>query len=113
MKPKVYVETTIVSYLIGWPSRDVVIAGHQQITREWWEAASERFEFVTSELVIVEASAGDPQAARERLEALESLTLLEATDEALALARQQSSGQKYVRYPSRPISAREVTSKSE
>jgi hypothetical protein len=88
MKPKVYVETTIVSYLIGWPSRDVVIAGHQQITREWWEAASERFEFVTSELVIVEASAGDPQAARERLEALESLTLLEATDEALALARQ-------------------------
>jgi hypothetical protein len=28
-------------------------------------------------------------------------------------ARQQSSGQKYVRYPSRPISAREVTSKSE
>ncbi len=37
MKPKAYLEATIVSYLAALPSRDIVIAGHQEITREWWE----------------------------------------------------------------------------
>ena len=44
MKPKAYIETTIVSYVTAWPSRDVVIAGHQQITRQWWQSAADRFE---------------------------------------------------------------------
>ncbi len=83
MKPKVYIETTVVSYLTAWPSRDLVIAGHQQITREWWRHAGARFELVASQLVIDEARAGDPDAARDRLAALESVTLLDATDDAL------------------------------
>ncbi|NQT36597.1 MAG: type II toxin-antitoxin system VapC family toxin [Planctomycetes bacterium] len=88
MKPKAYIETTVISYLTAWPSRDVVIAGHQQITREWWQNAVDRFELVASQLVVDEASAGDPDAASERLAALNSVTLLDATDEALELARQ-------------------------
>ena len=36
MMERVYIETTFVSYLKARPSRDVVIAAHQQITREWW-----------------------------------------------------------------------------
>jgi hypothetical protein len=88
MKPKAYIETTVVSYLTAWPSRDVVIAGHQQITREWWSNAADRFELVASQLVIDEASAGDPDAARDRLAALASVTLLEASDTALQLAQQ-------------------------
>ncbi len=88
MKPKVYIETTVISYLTAWPSRDVVIAGYQQTTREWWRDAADRFELVASELVIDEASAGDPDAARDRLAALESVTLLEATEEAASLAQQ-------------------------
>ncbi len=88
MKPKAYIETTVVSYLTAWPSRDVVIAGHQQITREWWQTAADRFELVVSQLVIGEAGAGDPDAARDRLEALESVALLDATDEAFKLALQ-------------------------
>jgi len=35
MKSKLYMETTIPSYLTSWPSRDLIIAGHQQITKEW------------------------------------------------------------------------------
>ncbi len=81
MKPKAYIETTVVSYLTAWPSRDVVIAGHQQITREWWQDSADRFELVASQLVIGEAAAGDPDAARERLAVLESMTLLDATEE--------------------------------
>jgi predicted nucleic acid-binding protein len=88
MKPKAYVETTVVSYLTARPSRDVVIAGHQQSTRDWWDTCPDNFQLVASELVVQEAGAGDEGAARERLEALESLTLLETAEEALALAQQ-------------------------
>ena len=88
MNPKAYIETTVVSYLTAWPSRDVVIAGYQQVTREWWRDAADRFELVASELVINEASAGDADAARDRLAALESVSLLDATEEAAKLAQQ-------------------------
>lgn len=88
MNPKAYIETTIVSYLTARPSRDVVIAGYQQTTRDWWRNAADRFELVASELVIGEASAGDANAARDRLAALKLVTLLEATEEAAELAQQ-------------------------
>ncbi|NKC15406.1 MAG: DNA-binding protein [Gammaproteobacteria bacterium] len=87
MKPKVYIETTVVSYLTAWPSRDVVIAGYQQTTRDWWTDASERFELVVSELVITEASDGDATAASDRLDALRGITLLDATEQAAELAQ--------------------------
>ena len=86
MKPRVYVETTIISYLTARPARDVVIAGHQQSTRDWWTTASERFELVISELVHQEASAGDIEAAGDRIAMLASLASLAATEEALELA---------------------------
>ncbi len=54
MKPKVYVETTVISYLTAWASRDVVIAGHQPITREWWGSCQDRFEVLASDLVVRE-----------------------------------------------------------
>ena len=51
MKPKVYIETTIVSYLAARPSRDLIVAGHQQITHEWWHTARPSFAAVSSQLV--------------------------------------------------------------
>ena len=86
MKPRVYIETTVISYLTARPARDVVIAGHQQSTRDWWATASERFELVISELVREEAGAGDPDAVHARLTLLTSLALLDATAEAQELA---------------------------
>lgn len=88
MKSKVYIETTVVSYLTAWPSRDVVIAGYQQTTREWWRDAASRFDLVASQLVMQEAGAGDAAAAKDRLAALGSVTLLDATEEAAELAEQ-------------------------
>ena len=87
MKPKVYVETSVVSYLTAWPSRDVVTLGNQVATREWWREAATRFELVVSPLVIEESSVGDPEAARARLAALESVRLIDAGDDAIALGR--------------------------
>jgi len=86
-KPKVYIETSIVSYLTAWPSRDLVTAARQQITREWWETRREGFELFISQSVIDEASAGDPDAAKRRLEALNTLPLLNPMEEGDELAQ--------------------------
>jgi predicted nucleic acid-binding protein len=87
MRPRVYVETTVVSYLTSRPSRDVVVAGHQQLTRDWWDMARDRFEVVASQLVVQEASTGDPSAAQRRLEVLEQVDLVAMSEEALLLAQ--------------------------
>lgn len=88
MRAKVYIETTVISYLTARPNRDVVIAGHQKITGDWWQTGHQRFDLVASQLVVREASAGDPQAATERLEKLKTFTLLEVTEEAVTLAQE-------------------------
>ncbi len=86
MKPRIYLETTIPSYLTAWPSRDLVRAAHQQITREWWQRRHGYEPFI-SQLVVRECQAGDPIAAAARLEALEGLSLLAESEEAESLAR--------------------------
>ena len=88
MTDRVYIETTIVSYLTARPNRDVVIAGHQQITHEWWDTRRESDELCVSQLVRKEAGAGDFQAAQERLEVLKTMTLLATSVEALDLAKE-------------------------
>jgi hypothetical protein len=44
MKAKLYLETTIPSYLVGRPSRDLLVAAHQEITCDWWESRRAEFE---------------------------------------------------------------------
>ena len=87
MKPRVYVETTIVSYLAARPSRDLITAAHQQITQDWWENRRTDFDLYVSQLVVQEASAGDEQAIQLRQGILEEFPLLELNESALALAR--------------------------
>ena len=87
VKPRVYLETTIPSYLTAWLSRDLVRAAHQQLTREWWEKRREQFELFVSQVVVGECQAGDATAAVERLAILEGLPLLEQTEEATRLAQ--------------------------
>src|SRR4051812_42417413 len=88
MADRVYIETTIVSYLTAWPSRDVVIAGHQQTTREWWDTARSQFDIYTSQLVVEEASGGDPVAAKERLDVLKLVPIVATTPQAVQLANE-------------------------
>ena len=87
MKPKVYLETTIISYLAARPSRDIIIAAHQELTNEWWENRRKRFDLFVSQLVIQEAKSGDKEAARKRLGLLEPIPSLELNDKAISLAR--------------------------
>src|SRR5687768_6616519 len=86
MKPSVYVETTIISYLVGWLNRnDLQVAAHQELTRRWWSRRRDEFELFASSLVIDEASDGDPALAAERLHFLQGLSLLQVSDQAHAL----------------------------
>jgi predicted nucleic acid-binding protein len=87
MRAKLYVETSVISYLTARPSRDVISLGHQQLTREWWDRAGLEFELYASRLVVAEAQLGDPVAAAARLVVLEPITLLAETPESRTLAR--------------------------
>lgn len=91
MKSRVYLETSVVSYLTAFPSRDIVRAAHQQLTREWW-AVREQFELFTSQIVLDEAMRGDPDAAALRLSVLQGLTLLDVTDKAHEIAARFLAG---------------------
>jgi predicted nucleic acid-binding protein len=76
----VYLETTVVSYYTARPSRDIVQLAHQEITRRWWQLAHRRFDLFISELVIEEASAGDSNAAKHRLEVISRFTMLQLNE---------------------------------
>ena len=92
MMERVYIETTFVSYLTARASRDVVIAGHQQSTKEWWDDCRGDYQLCASELVFREPGAGDPQAAQERLDVLKDMLLLETRQEAQDLANANKFG---------------------
>src|SRR4051812_34807761 len=83
----VYLETTVISYLVARPSRDVVVAGHQQTTQEWWGNRRGVFECSVSQVVIDEASAGDPAEAQKRLTIISGLPSLEVTADAESLTQ--------------------------
>jgi predicted nucleic acid-binding protein len=85
MKPTLYLETSIVSYLTARPSHDLIRAAHQQVTRDWWEMRS-NFDLYVSQLVLDEAKAGNAVAAERRLLALREASLLELTPETGRLA---------------------------
>ena len=86
MKSTVYIETTVIGYLTSWRREEVTVAGHQEITHQWWQSASDRFELIGSQLVVQECAAGDPKAARERLEVLSKLLLVPTTEAGEQLA---------------------------
>ena len=91
MRPKTYIETSIVSYLTAWQSRDLVRAAHQQVTRDWW-ASRGSFELFASQFVLDEAAAGDKSAAADRLAALAEAAVLEVTEDAILLAEKLVAG---------------------
>ena len=86
MKKRIYIETTVVSYFTAKPSRDIMIAGHQDVTREVWDQLTSNYETYISALVFEEAGRGDPNQARIRLAAMELFPLLSVNEEARLLA---------------------------
>lgn len=86
MRRKVYIETSIVSYLASRPSRDLVVAAHQQVTHTWWQHRRSSFDLYISQVVLDEVRAGDPDAAQRRSALVADLPLLDVTGEVAELA---------------------------
>lgn len=86
MNKRIYVETTVVSCLAAKPSRDIIIAGHQDATRQLWPELSEKYEAYVSALAFEEAKRGDPDQAKTRLAAIKPFPMLDIDDEARSLA---------------------------
>ncbi len=87
MKRKVYLETSVISYLTARPSKNIIEAGHQQSSYLFWSRRGE-FDLFASELVVTECAAGDAVAASKRLDVLASIPLLDITDRSIQLAKE-------------------------
>ena len=86
MRARTYLDTSVISYVTNWPSRDIVTLAHQQITRDWWQRHRANFDLHVSELVLYETGRGDPDAARARLELIADLPVLKINPAARSLA---------------------------
>ena len=86
MKQKVYIETSVISYLVARPSKNIVMAGHQVTTQDMWNIIN-NYDIYISDIVIQEASKGDKKQSSLRLEAINSFKILEIDDESRDLAK--------------------------
>jgi len=92
MKKRVYIETTVVSYFVARPSRDIIVASHQEATRDIWPDLTAEYETYISALVYEEAGKGDPDQAKMRPAAIEPFPMLDIDDEAGFLAEKIIAG---------------------
>ncbi len=77
----IYVETTVIGMVAGRNHPDWKLAARQELTREWWSTAAERYELLISQLVLDECLAGDPMAAEERMTLIRNIPLLKTSPE--------------------------------
>lgn len=87
MKQKVYIETSVISYLTAKPSRDIVVSGHQQTTYEWWNKYMAQYDCYISNVVIAEIEQGDPIASLKRIEVVKNIKILEYNPEIEELGK--------------------------
>lgn len=84
---RIYLESTIPSYVTARPARDLLQAARQQLTRDWWDLKRDQHELFTSQVVLDEIGFGEKAVAERRLEMMQAVPLLRATDEVKELAR--------------------------
>lgn len=87
MKPKLYMETSVVSYLAARPSKDPILAGQQAGTLRWWKEKQRNYDIFLSRLVWDEAAKGDPVAAARRLRLIRPFRWLQITAPVVKLAQ--------------------------
>lgn len=88
MKPSLYLETTIPSYLAARTSANIIIAGRQAVTHEFYESERDKYELYISDYVLRECVRGDANVAKRRLSWLEGIALLEIIPDVIPLAEE-------------------------
>ena len=87
MIESVYIESSVISYLVARQSRDIVITARQAITETWWHEQRAKFDLYISSLVVQEIERGDAEVASKRLNAVENIPLVATSSEAQNLAQ--------------------------
>ena len=85
MKSRLYLESTVPSYLVARPSRDSIKSAHQKITHDWWNTRLKDFDIFISDTVIAEVSAGEPAMAAKRLAVLRQFPILATSETVIAI----------------------------
>ncbi|MBF0548684.1 MAG: type II toxin-antitoxin system VapC family toxin [Candidatus Riflebacteria bacterium] len=86
MKMKIYIETSFISYLVGRRSKNLVLAAYQELSQEWWEKRSGKYDLFSSQITFNEASIGDPEVSQKRLEILQKIPFITITSEVIELS---------------------------
>ena len=76
MKQRVYVETSVISYLAARPSADAINATRQYFSYQLWQKRV-AVDLLISDAVMAEVRIGDEQAVRSRLVYCDTLALLD------------------------------------
>jgi predicted nucleic acid-binding protein len=84
---KIYIETSIVSYLTARPSSNLIAAAWQKETLDWWTTQKQHFALYISNVVLEEAGMGDSEAASRRLEALTGIPVLPLDESVVKLSK--------------------------
>ncbi len=92
MKPTVYIESSVISYLTGRVSSTLTVAAHQQITQKWWDKHRGNYDLYISSSVTREIRGGDPVAAKARLEAVAGIASVDITKDLNDVVRCLVSG---------------------
>jgi predicted nucleic acid-binding protein len=100
MKRRIYIETTVVSYFTARSSRDLLVAGHQEATRELWPSLTTVYDTYVSALVYEEAARGDAEQSAKRLSAIKPFRMLDIDEDVRLLAGKIVAGKGIPReYP--------------
>jgi hypothetical protein len=92
VKPKVYLESTVISFYANRRSKDLIVAAYQEITSDWWENELHKYQPYISQFVIEEISRGDSRAAKNRIDAVAKFPLLGLPDDVFDLAKRYLKG---------------------
>ena len=85
---RIYIESTIPSYVVARPARDLLQAARQQTSKDWWELKRHQHELFTSQIVLAEISSGETEMAKQRLETLAGIPVLRVNEQAENLTLQ-------------------------
>ena len=72
----VYLETTVVGHIAGRLHPVAAVVARQQVTRQWWDSASDRYLLFVSDLVLAECADGDGDALHIAVAAINGIDYL-------------------------------------
>lgn len=88
MTETIYIETSIIGYLTARSTKNLIIAGNIEITRDWWQNRYNDFDLYISQVVLDEVARGDAEIALRRLQILDGFPLVELNQAVRDLSKQ-------------------------